>query len=250
MKRPRLKLVLLAVFVYSIGILLRFPASIGASLAANQVTGFSAGGARGTIWNGTLIAPELNGRQLESVQWDFNPLQLFLLQAAADIDVRIGGETLSAQVIATPSGRLEIENLRGSLALAALTDLKLMPKNMARGKLLLDIESLALEDGKLLAASGRAQLTGLESMMLNGVALGDYAGTLENTESGIQLAFRDINAPLELAGTAQLSPDGTYQATGTVRPTDATPPPLRNGMNFLGQPDNAGRYRFTVKGQY
>ena len=249
MKRPRLKLALLAIVVFVVGLVVRFPASIGANLAADQVPGFSPGMAEGTIWNGTLHGPSFNGRQLQTVHWDFEPLELFLLHAAADIDVRLDGETLSAEIIANPSGRLEIGKLRGSITLASLARLKLMPENIARGNLLLDIDALALENGRLVAANGRAQLTGLESMMLNGVSLGDYAGTLENTDNGIQLTFRDIAAPLELSGTAQLTADGSYRTSGTLRPTDNTPPPLRNGMTFLGRPDSSGRYNFSFNGR-
>ena len=249
MKRPRLKIALLAIAVFLVGLVVKFPASVGASLTSDFVPGFSAGTATGTIWNGSLDAPRWNGRSIQSLEWDLHALNLLLLEASADIDARIDGENLSATVTASPSGRLEVENLRGNISLDSLARLQLMPANLARGNVLLDIGQLVLDNRQLVAAEGRAQLTNLESMLLKGVALGDYAGTLENADEGIRLTFRDVQAPLELQGTANLAATGSYRTEGTVRPTSETPEKLRQGMQFLGKPDNSGRYRFSFQGR-
>lgn len=249
MKKPRLRIILLASVVFVVGLLVKFPASVGASMIESRVPGLSLGPADGTLWDGRVNAPQFRGRAIQSLDWELVSWRFLLLQVAADIELRIDGETVSASVVATPGGRIEVSGLRGNIKLASLERLRLMPSNLARGEVLLDIDALALEDNRLVAANGRAQLTGLESLLLKGTRLGDYAGTLENTDDGIRINFRDINAPLELQGQALLAADGSYRAEGSVRPTDETPDQLRQGMQFLGQPDSSGRHRFSFKGK-
>lgn len=249
MKRNRLKLVLLGIAVFLIGLIVKFPASIGVALATDFVPGFSVGSASGTIWNGRIEQAAIGMRSADTISWDLHAVKLLALRAAADVEIRLDNNTLTAHVAAAPGGTVTLDNLRGNLRLQTLSKLQLMPANFARGDVLLDIESLRMEEGRITEATGRAQLTGLRSDMLAGVPLGDYAGTLESGEAGIQASFRDANAPLELQGTATLSPDGSYTTRGTVRPTSDTPEQLRNGMAFLGRPDNNGRYSFQFSGR-
>lgn len=246
---PTRKIILLGIVVFLLGLLVKLPASVVLPAGAGLLPGTSISQASGSAWNGKASGVTVAGRRLDSVEWDLAVLRLLLLQLSADVSANVAGDRLSARVTAGLDGRIEVHQLRGSVQLASLEQLRLLPRGMASGEVLLDIEQLLLDAGKPVEATGRAQLAGLRSGMLPGVALGNYAGTLQTNEQGIRLDFRDTEAPLELQGSATLLPDGSYRSQGTVRPTGDSPQQLREGMKFLGPQDDSGRYRFSFNGR-
>lgn len=253
MKRLRLKLVLLAIVVFLTGLIVKFPASVAADFVTRMNPGVDIAIAEGSIWEGRFTKVTVAGRTLDSVEWDLHALDLLLFRLTADTDIALGGDRLQATV-STRSGKvIDITNLRGTLGLDQLETLRLMPGRVAEGELLLDITSLALHNNVPTEATGRIQLSGLRSPLLSGALLGDFTGNLSTIDDGIELVFRDApgqaDAPLELQGNAILSADGSYRTQGSIRPTANTPENLRNGIQFLGQPDESGRYRFSFNGR-
>jgi general secretion pathway protein N len=253
MKRLRLKLALLATGIFLVGLIVKFPASIAAVLVTRMNPGVAIAAAEGSIWEGHFAKVTVAGRTLDSVNWDLHALDLLLLRIAADTEMSLADDRLQATIRTRSGGNVDIRNLRGTLDLKQLEALRLMPERVAQGELLLDITSLVLHDNVPVEADGRIQLSGLRSPLLSGAQLGDFTGSLSTADSGIELVFRDTpgqaDAPLELQGNAILSGDGSYHTQGSIRPTPNTPENLRNGMQFLGQADASGRYRFSFNGR-
>lgn len=249
MKRGLLKYAALAVAVYLVALLALFPASLALRWFAPAVPGLALGAADGTLWSGRIGGVEYRGLDLGVAEWSLQPLALLTLTAAAEISLdRPNGAPISAEVRAGFDGSAEITALHGAFTLADLERARLLPKNIASGEVILNLERLELLDGRPVAATGRGGLTNLRSPLLPGVPLGSYEGDIDTDDNGISVVFRDVEAPLRVTGEAVLSPDGRYTVSGSVLPTAETPEELRRGLALLGQPDASGRYSFRFSG--
>lgn len=244
------KLVALAISVYLAGLIARFPASLAIAWFVPATPGLVLGAADGTIWQGRIASIEYRGWNIGTADWSLEPFALFGLAVAADVKLeRPGQGLLSAAVRATGAGRIEISDLQGAITLADLSRAKLVPGNIATGDVILNVENLELLNGRPVAADGRLGLANLRSALLPGVALGNYEGELATTDAGIAASFREVEAPLRVAGQGQLGADGRYTVSGSITPSAETPDALRRGLALLGQPDASGRYSFSFSGQ-
>ena len=250
MKRPVLKLATLAIVVYLVTLLAFFPASLAIRWFVPTMPGVTLGPASGTIWNGRLAGVEYSGWNAGNVEWQLKPLALLALRAEADVQLAREGTTpMSFNIDATPSGNISVSGLKGAFALADLERAGLMPRNVASGELLVELPRLVIEDNRPVFAEGRVGLAQLQSQLLPGAALGSYEGELSTTDNVITVSFRDVEAPLRVAGTAQLQPEGNYQVSGSITPVGETPDALKRGLMLLGQADASGRYTFNFNGR-
>lgn len=249
MKRAA-KFIALAVIIYLTGLVTLFPASLAIRWFMPATPGLVLGAAEGTVWNGRVSSVEYRGWNIGAADWSLQPLSLLSLAVAADVQLERSGQgPLSASVRMTTDGRIEIRNLQGGITLADLSRAKLMPANIAGGDVILNLQQLDVHEGRPVAANGRAGLAGLTSALLPGVALGSYEGKIETTDAGIIATFSEVDAPLRVAGQAQIGPDGRYSVSGNITPSAETPDALRRGLGLLGQPDASGRYSFSFSGQ-
>lgn len=249
MTRGRVKFIALGVGVYLAGLLVLFPASIAVNWAP-QVPGLALGAASGTLWQGKLDGVNYRGLALGSATWSLHPLSLLGLAVAADVTLdRTGRAPLSTSVRATPAGLVEISALRGGVTLAELARAGVLPANIATGDVILDLDRIVLDNGRPVAAEGRGGLVNLRSTLLPGINLGSFEGEIQTTDAGITATFRDVEAPLRVAGQAQVRPDGSYDVSGAITPVAETPEALRRGLALLGQPDASGQYSFRFGGR-
>lgn len=244
------KVALLFAIVFIAGLLALFPAPLAARWFVPAVPGLALGPVSGTVWEGRVASLAYRNLDFGRASWSIDPLALFTLSIAADVTLdRAGNAPLNASVGISPSGRITIENLHGTLGLDDLGQAGLVPRNIANGDLMLDLERLGVSNGHIVAADGRAGLAGLQSTFLPGVPLGSYEGRLETANDLVIATFSDVEAPLRLNGRAELEPDGSYTVAGSITPTAETPEKLQQGLRFLGQPDASGRYAFSFEGR-
>lgn len=244
------KIAALCALVFLLGLVAMFPAALAARWFVPPVPGLVIGPLEGSIWEGRANSIEYRRMSLGATRWNVDPLGLLALTLDAQVTVeRENAAPLRADVAISPSGEIEVESLSGTLTLADLEHAGLMPRNIARGDVMLDVAALRLADGRILAADGRAGLVNLQSSLLPGVSLGSYEGRFETGADTVTATFSDVEAPLRLNGRAELRPDGSYTASGTIIPTADTPEALRQGLMFLGQPDASGRYNFSFDGR-
>lgn len=250
MKRPALKLVILAVAVYFVGLLVLFPASLAVRWFVPPVPNLVIGPANGTIWNGNVAGIRYADWHVGAAAWQLDPLALLTLRIAADVNIeRPDARPMLFKAHTGLAGNIVFTDLKGELTVADLERLRLVPRNVASGNLLFNMALLeTASDGRLLAAEGRLAATNLQSAFLPNVPLGSYEGDVETSDSGISTTFRDVEAPLRVAGEAQLQPDGRYTVSGNITPTEETPESLQRGLVLLGRPDASGRYTFSFNG--
>ncbi|MBW3566650.1 MAG: type II secretion system protein N [Proteobacteria bacterium] len=250
MKRPALKIAILVVAVYLVGLLALFPASLAVRWFVPSIPGLVIAPASGTVWNGNVTGIRYADWNVGSATWKLDPLALLTLQIAADVNVeRANATPLLFNVRTGLAGNIAFTDLKGELTVADLEQLRLVPRNIASGNLLFNMVLLELSrDGRLLAADGRLGATNLQSAFIPDVSLGSYESDVETSDTGISATFRDVEAPLRVGGQANLQPDGRYTVSGNITPTEETPESLRRGLVLLGQPDASGRYAFRFNG--
>lgn len=251
MTRAGLRLTGLVVVVYLVGLLTLFPASLAVRWFVPDMPGLALGPTEGTIWRGRIDSVEYLEWPGGQASWKLNPLALLSLRANADIELRRHqGNTISAYVSARPDGSADIRSLRGTLTLRDLEQLRIVPRNVASGELLINMDRLQLHDGRLLAAEGRLALTDLRTPLLPNEPLGSYSAEVTTEDNAVVARYSQLEAPLEVSGDARVHPDGRYTVAGSILPTRETPEMIRRGLGFMGSPDSSGRYPFRFEGSY
>lgn len=242
------KLALLGVAAFIVFLIASFPADLALRWFAPSMPGVNTGFVEGTIWNG--VARNAGYRQMvaEEIRWDLHPLSLFAGSVSADVAVKLPRGNIKASLHQDLGGDTVIENLQGSLPLAQAAALGIMPRNIAEGEILLNIERLELVNGKPVAANGRIGLANLESALLRGVSLGSYQADIATQEESITATFTDVDAPIRVQGSFTLQ-SGQYSVDAKMLPAEGASPQIANGLKLLGQPDASGRYSFRTSGR-
>jgi hypothetical protein len=78
--------------------------------------------------------------------------------------------------------------------------------------------------------------------------LGGFRAEFFSQESGIAASLEDTNAVIDLAGSLQLTPDGSYQLLAQLSATDQTPAPIRQQLQFLGAANDRGQHELRLEG--
>ena len=85
--------------------------------------------------------------------------------------------------------------------------------------------------------------------LLSSDPLGGFKAEFSSQESGITASIEDTNAVIDLAGSLQIAPDGTYQLLAHLTGTDDTPAPIRQQLQFLGSANDRGQHELRLEGQ-
>lgn len=250
MNRPLLKLATLVIVVYLVTLVALFPARLAVRWFVPPVPGLVLGPAGGTVWDGQIVGVEYAEWKPAGASWEVDPLALLTLALNADARIeRSNKAPIRLNLAAGVDGRITVADLNGTVAISEFEQARVMPRNFGSGQILLNISRLEFFEQRPTAAEGRIGLTDLQSPLLPGVPLGSYEAELTTTDDAITGSFRDVEAPLRVAGQVKLLPDGSYTVTGTMTPNSDTPEQLRRGLALLGRPDNSGRYSFSFNGQ-
>lgn len=243
------KLVALGFAAFFVFLVANFPADLAVRWFAPQLPELSTGIVEGSIWSGRARNAGFQKFTATEIRWTLHPFALFTGALEADLTVKLPHGGIDASVHQTTSGSTEFENLRGSLRLADAAALGFIPRNIAEGEILLNIEKLQLINGHPAAANGRIGLTGLESALLRGVSLGSYQADIVTKEEAIEATFADVEAPMRVQGSFVLQNNGRYTVDAKLLPVEGAPKEIENSLKFLGQADASGRYSFRSSGQ-
>ena len=245
----RRRLIVLGIAVFLAGLIIRFPANAAVAWFLPEVPGFEIGTANGTVWQGQLLGVQYRKLEIKRIDWNISAIALVTGSIKAELDARLANGELHATVAHGLGGRTTITGLKGDTSLAIASHIGLMPRDFASGEILLNFQTIELEDGKPVAVEGRGALTGLRNNLMPNVDLGDYEAVLSNSDQGIVGNFRDLQAPVEISGNATLQPDGKYTVTARLRPRPEAPESLKEALKFLGPEDTEGRRQVDLEGR-
>jgi general secretion pathway protein N len=242
----KFRLIIIAVVSYVLFMLLLTPASwwlklipLPAKLQLGPVTG--------TVWRGEVAGLRYQQLQFDTLRWQLNGKALF--SAKLQFAVQSG----SAQNAALPyinatlsygfdGGTASNSLLR--LPVAQVLPLLSLPLPVdATGELVLDVP--LFEQGqpwcRQLSGSASWQQARLQTPSATWLDLQNLFGTL-NCDNGTVVLTTDGANLLGLDITAVINAEQLL-VNGTIKPDSSMPEEVHQAMQFLGRPDEQGRYR-------
>ncbi len=246
MKTPR-TLVATGVACFLLFLLAGIPASLITDRLASDTERFE--GVSGTIWSGEIRSLNLAGINLRDVRWNLQGLQLLLGRAALDIDARLPGGTAKGTVAIGLTGSITASAFEVSTAVEAFADVLKLPQ--VGGRLMIQIENLSIHDAWPKEIVGTANISGFP-LLPDGTAPGSFQVTFLPDAVGengrLRGEIKDLDGPLEVNGTVELTPPGNYELRGRVRARGDAPSDLINGLALLGPVDAGGQREFSIAG--
>lgn len=239
------RLVKFGLVVCILGLVLLFPARVAYRWFAPAE--FVASGISGTVWNGRAQEAMANGFYLRDLNWDLQALRLFTGRLAFGIDTKFASGFAEGNVAFGLGGSIYASDLSGALPLEAIQSIP--PLRGTRGMLSLEFAQLEVSDGLPVVADGYLEIAGLSNPMLHREPIGGFRAEFFSEESGIAASIEDTAAVIDLAGSLQLSEDGTYQFLAQLSPIDSTPPAIREQLRFLGSANDRGQHELRLEGK-
>jgi len=205
---------------------------------------------QGSVWKGSAAGVRWRGHALGAVSWSnrFWRLSLLELNYAVRLDPPGGGADVD--VVLRSGGRLDLLAARGTLPVALFQGF-LAPPGWT-GEIALDVDRLALRDGRPVAAAGTVLARGLGAAAGPQSRIGDFELILGEGQvgaEGVSGRLRDLdNGPLQVRATITLDASGRYVMSGDVAAGPGSDPGLQRSLAYLGPPDSLGRRSFTIEG--
>ncbi len=229
---------------------LLFPAPALLGLAAQRLPALQVRAVEGSALDGRVEDVRLNGLNLASLDWHFDPKALLKGRLGLRLTAREPQLDLNAGVSVGLNRDLEVGDLQGRLSLPRATTLFRLPPLPLDGELELDLAQLRVDaQRRPLAARGAARLLNARTTLGRSLELGSFRVELTTVESGILGTVGDEGGPLALTGTVTLNPDGDYHFQGEVGTRNGANPQLRQALGILGRPDARGNWRIDYSGR-
>lgn len=196
-----------------------------------------AGDASGTIWHGSFARISARGHDFGAVEWRLHPLSLLGGKLGATVRWVKQDFVLDAEV-EVASNAVAARQVHGAGSLESLADLGFTHGWSGAGKV--DIDSFALKDKKITAASGTVSMSGLKSAQFESADLGGFEMSFPDDalqpDGTATAQVRDTGGPLQLQGTVSLAPaQGIATFTGAIQERGDLPASLRQQLENLIQ---------------
>lgn len=239
-------LILVAVLTTILALVVTFPARIAYHWVSSPLLAMS--GISGSVWSGKAREFSTYGIYLRDVEWQIRPLQLLTGKFAFSMS-------------ATPvSGFFESDIAIGLDGTTTLTDLSAaLPLQMAeraakvpglRGQASLQFERVQLVKGRAVAMNGTVAIADLVVPIVHRGSLGGYTAEFFTQNNGVVASVEDTDGVIDLAGSLQIKPDGTYSFIGQVLTKSNTPDAIIQQMRFLGPANERGQRELRLEGAY
>ncbi|MCH8537045.1 MAG: type II secretion system protein N [Alkalimonas sp.] len=239
-------MVLLGSLVYLLSLFILTPAAWWLKLAPLPAD-VRLGLVQGTLWQGQLTALRYQSLELRSIQWQLKPWSL--LTGHVLVDVQAGELAESQQPYLKGRLRYGVSGLQLSDTLlrypvAQLAPMLTLPLPIdADGQLMVDIEQYRQGEPWCQQLSGQASWQEARLEPPTGwIDLQHIFATL-HCEDGELVLLTDGDNPLGLDVSARLAAGGHFTVDGTLKPDSSMPEEVHQAMQFVGAPDDEGRYR-------
>jgi hypothetical protein len=210
-------------------------------------------GVDGRLLQGHAAQVQAQGLSLSPLVWQLNPLAFLSGKLAARLQGDLpSGDTVRTQVSASPSGVIDLTDLRMQMSIKDIAGLAKQPFVPVAGSVQLSLDQARLEaHGKPSAIQGRLDIVDLQWTLLKpDLPLGNYTIQLRTDSDGtIRGDISDRDATLSAQGEVSLTPDGRYKAQVQLKPGPDTPAMIRNGLANMSRPNPQGEYSFSYTGQ-
>jgi len=234
------RLVIAGIFVFLLLLIATFPARVAYTWLAPpeiQLSGIS-----GSIWNGAATEGKAAGAYIRNLKWRFRPAALLSGKLAFTTSGNPAGGTMNTDVAISTNGNLTLSDFVGTLPL----DLVHQSFQQAgiRGDVLLQLDTLVIQDGLPVAALGTITVSDFFAPLLS-----TSRANFQTSDDGIVGTVENLTGVLDVTGTIALTQDGSYTFIGEVGATAETPRSITDQLRYLGSADARGQRPFRFEGQ-
>ena len=240
------RLIVAGLVTFIAGLVILFPARVAIDMVS--VPGVSLAGIDGSVWRGSARDVNVGGVYLRDLKWRIRPWRLLTGKLALSLSASPTGGFIETDLLARPSGTIEVRNLTFSIPLGLLSSVTGIPGlgGIANGR----FDQIVVDAGLPIAADGTVEVADLLLPMVSRSPIGGYRAELFSTEGGgLAGSVEDTNGIIDLAGSVELSATRSYTFIGQVAPKPETPDNLRQQMRFLGSANERGQYQLRLEGQ-
>lgn len=238
-----------AALVYLIGLIVYLPARLLVAVAPLPEN-IQLNGVSGTLWNGRIERAQFDTRSLEQVEWQVFPLALFAGQVAADVHITATAANPmsgTAHVQVGLFGGVRIENARFNGELGALgVWLKIPDLVPLKGDVVLGVTEYELGQPVCSILNARAAAYDVKTRIgQQWHDLGDF-GLQLGCHEGLASVLVEPDNSLGLSVRGNFAPANVDLAVA-MKPSNATPAPLRELLRMVGEPDVNGQFNFRFR---
>ncbi len=241
----RSRLIKIGVLTFVAGIILIFPARVAYHWFAPP--GLSVSGISGSIWSGSAREADASGIYLRDLQWRIRLLDLVTLKLGYAVSTTLASGFIEGEIAFGVTGSVVARNISASLPLSTLQNVTQI--RGLQGNLSAQFTVLELEAGLPVTADGVLEVSNLIAPLIDRNSIGGYKAEFVTQESGINASVEDTDGVIDLAGSLQISADGSYLFVAQLSAKPETPPGIRQQMQFLGSANERGQHELRVEGQ-
>lgn len=245
------RLLALGAVAFLLLLALTFPARIVTSQLERY--GIVASGVSGSVWQGHAASLRAGGIPFGELDWDLHVLKLLTGRASASIALKQNTAFAQGEVSVAAGGRVTLSGFTASWPVAELSGAGL-PGGWS-GTANVQLDELALDDGVPAAITGTIDLLELVGPANRPARMGSYRATFPAPDSSPEAgrivgALQDLDGPIEVAARVLLGPGRSYEVDGQIATRPGAPADVVNALQYLGEPDAAGRRPFSLAGTY
>lgn len=248
--KAKLRLILLVGFLYSVFLLVTFPASQAYALIktyAGKDLPFSVAGLSGTVWSGKALSASVSGQRINSLSWTLHPLSLFTGNLCVSIDMRDGDNFARGSIARGLFGdSFGLSDFEANLSLPKLVSLAKIPVDL-NGNAALNLKELEIDNRLLVEADGTVLLQDTELVFPARMKLGNLKLVLATDGELVTGTLVDGGGPLQADGILTLGPDDKYKFTGSFSARD-NEPNLERNLKLLGRAGPDGKIKVSKSG--
>ena len=243
--QSRSRWLLIGGLVFFVGLVVFFPARIAYSWFVPDTVRLSS--IDGSVWYGSAREASIGGIYLRDLRWRLRPLAILTGGIGYAIDARPSSGFVEGNIKLGITGAISASDLTASIPLQLLQQPLQMPG--LSGSLSVQMAKLKLDSGIPVSAAGSIEVGNLVLPQVHRYSIGGYRVEFVDQDAGILSSIEDVSGMFDLAGTLQVSADGTYEFLAKVAATDTTPANVKSQLRFLGSPDERGRHDMRLEGQ-
>ncbi len=201
----------------------------------------------GTLWSGRSEKVFYKKQPLGSVEWQFKPASLLLLQLGIEWRWQPQAKShLEGQTTLTLDRLLTSREIRGQLEMTDLTRFVPFMPLVLNGQVGVDIPHLSTTVNDLQQLEGEVRWSNANTNVPTAISFGTVKMTLTTPElTVVQAKLDNSGGDMQLKGEAKFNAAKqlSWQLAAQIRPN--APDTLRNTLPLLKRPDPDGQFRFS-----
>ena len=154
---------------------------------------------------------------------------------------------IDGQVSLNLKGAVTASDLRGSMSLRPFE--QLFGIRGLNGTINWEFERLVIENGLPTGANGVFEVFNLIAPNIHRASIGGYRAEFFTQDTGVVASVEDTDGIIDVAGSLQLGPDGTYKFVAQLAPKNNTPANVRQQLQLLGSANERGQHELRLEGQ-